>query len=111
MLASFDRVHFLVLAADRHILELNAELDALSKDKVAMDAEAAAKARQCYLFFAALDQLKIDATAPATAAAAAAATTTTTAAASGPAAASGAGAPVSATAVPSTIVDAMATDA
>ena len=49
----------------RHILELNAELEALSKDKVAMDAEAAAKARQCYLFFAALDQLKIDATAPA----------------------------------------------
>jgi hypothetical protein len=102
--------NFLVFPPNRHILELNAELDALSKDKVAMDAEAAAKARQCYLFFAALDQLKIDATAPATAAAAAAAAATTTAAASG-SAASGAGAPAPAAAVPSTIVDAMATDA
>lgn len=101
--------NFLCSFRDRHILELNAELDALSKDKVAMDAEAAAKARQCYLFFAALDQLKIDATAPAPATAAVAATTA--AAASG-SAVTGAGAPISATAVvPSAIVDAMATDA
>ncbi len=71
-----------------------------------MDAEAAAKARQCYLFFAALDQLKIDATAPAVAA--------TTATAIVAATGTGTSVPVSAAAVPSvpsTIVDAMATDA
>ena len=102
-----------IFSPSRHIFELNAELDALSKDKVAMDAEAAAKARQCYLFFAALDQLKIDATAPAIAAGSGSGAAATAVASSGSAAA-GTSAPAPASVVPSapsTIVDAMATDA
>ena len=45
-------------ATERQIAELNAEIDALSAEKTHLEAETAAKAKHCYAFVAALDQLK-----------------------------------------------------
>ena len=67
-------------ATERQIAELNAEIDALSAEKTHLEAETAAKAKHCYAFVAALDQLKTSSALLAHDATAALTTTTTGAA-------------------------------